>query len=274
MTEKKCTIINEVRTAVVFKLPKPFRLMHVFERGAGSRQSLHIHDFFHINSVTSGTVQILANGEAFTLSGGQVFIIRPQVPHSHYSESGYTQIGIDMFDEEDERGLCSFFKEIFPNPVTIVSLTDVPKGFEEVYRMARTMSTLNFLKTANFVDSTIIRLLETYDKNLKPFRDRFLDILEQNKNYLLSLDQICTLFKLSKTHIERLCNHEFGCGVREYCNKIKLMKASLLLETTNLPIKEIAHELNFYDLSHFNSFFKKKKGVTPSQYRCSSRKTV
>ena len=48
-------------------------------------------------------------------------------------------------------------------------------------------------------------------------------------------------------------------------NRIKLMEQ--LLCDTNMSIMEIAHELNFDDVTHFSRYFRKEKGLSPNKYR-------
>ena len=69
---------------------------------------------------------------------------------------------------------------------------------------------------------------------------------------------------LSTTHLERMVRTEFECGAMGYCQKMKLNKAFLLLQNTDLPIRQIAELLKFYDESHFCSFFKGLWLVTPN----------
>ena len=42
---------------------------------------------------------------------------------------------------------------------------------------------------------------------------------------------------------------------------------ALLLTTTNKPLKEIALQLGFSSQAHLSRYFKKQKGVSPSEYK-------
>jgi AraC family transcriptional activator of pobA len=43
--------------------------------------------------------------------------------------------------------------------------------------------------------------------------------------------------------------------------------AGLLIQQTNIPVKELASRFHFSDPTHFISFFKKQTGLTPKQYK-------
>ena len=40
-----------------------------------------------------------------------------------------------------------------------------------------------------------------------------------------------------------------------------------MLHDNTMSIMEIAHELNFDDITHFSRYFRKEKGLSPNQYR-------
>ena len=58
-----------------------------------------------------------------------------------------------------------------------------------------------------------------------------------------------------------------GMSVHDYINKLRISRASSLLATSNLTIKDVAIESGFADQMYFSRLFKKKKNLTPRQYR-------
>lgn len=53
-----------------------------------------------------------------------------------------------------------------------------------------------------------------------------------------------------------------------------LLEAKLKLRSANVPVKQISHELGFFDESHFYKFLRKEMGMTAIEYRCVSKQTV
>jgi AraC-like DNA-binding protein len=41
----------------------------------------------------------------------------------------------------------------------------------------------------------------------------------------------------------------------------------VMLQSTQLPVQEIAHQLNFPDQSYLGRYFKRYTGVSPTEYR-------
>lgn len=53
----------------------------------------------------------------------------------------------------------------------------------------------------------------------------------------------------------------------DYLTNVKLRRAAWLLRNTNLKITDIAERLDYKDMGYFSRLFKKKYGITPSDYR-------
>ena len=58
-----------------------------------------------------------------------------------------------------------------------------------------------------------------------------------------------------------------GCSPVEYLIDYRLNMAAYMLITTDDSISDISLACGFNDASHFIKFFRRKKGVTPRNYR-------
>ena len=56
----------------------------------------------------------------------------------------------------------------------------------------------------------------------------------------------------------------------EHITRARMQRARRLLRTTDMPVKDIAVECGYYDISGFNRRFKAYTGMTPQQYKQSS----
>ncbi len=96
--------------------------------------------------------------------------------------------------------------------------------------------------------------------------------LEYAKNLLtdfdeLSVEEISLRLSMSHSTFQRRFKAAFGLTPVEFRCNAKIDKAKLMLSTTDIPIKEIALTLKYYDEAYFNKQFKKTCGITPKQYR-------
>ncbi|MFQ9872255.1 MAG: helix-turn-helix domain-containing protein [Oscillospiraceae bacterium] len=59
---------------------------------------------------------------------------------------------------------------------------------------------------------------------------------------------------------------QVGVAPREYINNCRIEAAKELLSTREMPITQVALELNFSSSSYFSAVFKQITGMTPTQY--------
>ncbi len=57
-----------------------------------------------------------------------------------------------------------------------------------------------------------------------------------------------------------------GSSLQEYLLDLRIRKACDLLLRTDLPVSVIALSVSYEDTLYFSRLFKKKKGVSPTQY--------
>ncbi|MCQ2217203.1 MAG: helix-turn-helix domain-containing protein [Paludibacteraceae bacterium] len=74
-------------------------------------------------------------------------------------------------------------------------------------------------------------------------------------------------FNLSSNYFGDLVKKEMHISAQEYIHSKVVDAAKHLLDTTEMPVNEIAQELGFCYPNHFNRMFRKRTGLTPLQYR-------
>ena len=265
----------DLKSEIMTQLPSPFRSLHLVERKPDFKMELHSHTFYHLMAVTSGTLYITFNEQEYCIQKGQFLLLPPNIPHALSSPQGYSQVGIDIYDTGDPRGICDLLHKAFPSGFAIVTPAAFPSTFSSLFHTMHNQTPFNTLKLLNYVEAFLIAFLEnSYCTRNTSFRQNFLDMLSQAGGINLTVPQMCNRLHMSKTHFERLMQSEFGCGAAEYCKRQKLMKACTLLQDTDVPINMIAQMLDFNTPGHFSSFFKLRMDVSPREFRISSRKMV
>ena len=89
--------------------------------------------------------------------------------------------------------------------------------------------------------------------------------MEYDKNY--SLEDYAAICYMSKFHFIRVFKTVTGKTPLEYRTDIRFEHAKELLLDTELSINEIAKSTGFESGIYFCNAFKKRMGVSPSQYR-------
>ena len=89
----------------------------------------------------------------------------------------------------------------------------------------------------------------------------------EDKNGIVSLEEICAKFNFSKNHIINLFKKAYGTTPVKYINDVKLKRAKYLLEVTSESAENIAIESGFGDYSHFYKTFHKENNTSPTEWR-------
>lgn len=83
----------------------------------------------------------------------------------------------------------------------------------------------------------------------------------------LSLAQVATAVHTSVFYFCKLFRKATGTTFTEFVSRSRVEKAKNLLLNPNLRISEIAFEIGFQSLTHFNRMFKSVAGESPTEYR-------
>jgi len=86
-----------------------------------------------------------------------------------------------------------------------------------------------------------------------------------------SLAHLAGQLHCSERHFNRLFREEFGLPLRKHQTELRLQRARHLLAESDGKIIEAAYDSGYRHLGLFNSMFKKRFGVTPSQWRQKNR---
>lgn len=118
--------------------------------------------------------------------------------------------------------------------------------------------------------SSILSQRTQHGKFGKRAEDLFMDfihLLPQHYVHEHGIDFYADALNVTPTYLSRVVRQVSRRTVVEYINRLLLMEAIWLLESTNLSIDEIAERINYADSTTFGRFFFRMKGVTPREYR-------
>lgn len=81
------------------------------------------------------------------------------------------------------------------------------------------------------------------------------------------LDDMASRFRLSKRAMNAAFRREYGQSLAAFVNDLRLDRAHAALSSGRTPLKVIAAELGFADVSHFSNAFTKRFGYRPGGLR-------
>jgi AraC-like DNA-binding protein/ligand-binding sensor protein len=129
---------------------------------------------------------------------------------------------------------------------------------------------------------SVVKLLSIFAEHLSMVSNRII-LQEQNaeppaitraKQYIsehqteeLSLDQVAKSVHTSKFYFCKMFRKATGINFTDYLSRVRTERAKNLLLNPNLRVSEIAYEVGFQSLTHFNRVFKRILGQSPTDYR-------
>jgi transcriptional regulator GlxA family with amidase domain len=72
---------------------------------------------------------------------------------------------------------------------------------------------------------------------------------------------------LAERSFKRRFTRATGMSPLEYVHTLRLEETKQMLESTDMPVEQIAQEVGYEDASFFGRLFRRKVGLTPAQYR-------
>lgn len=79
-------------------------------------------------------------------------------------------------------------------------------------------------------------------------------------------------YYLSREYLMKLFKQQYGCGIHEYVQSVRMEKAKELLQDASLKIQNISEMLGFKDKNYFSKAFRNYFEMTPSEYRAMNEK--
>lgn len=137
-----------------------------------------------------------------------------------------------------------------------------------------------FFQKISETDLAITEINQSKQKNsnlkigvLNPLATELEKYMLEQKPYLnpeLNLSTLAEILKLQPKTLSQTINQIIGSNFSEYINSYRIEEAKLLFQNNkdkNLTIMEVMYNVGFNSRSVFNTAFKNKTGVTPSQYK-------
>ncbi|HEX3627013.1 MAG TPA: PocR ligand-binding domain-containing protein [Verrucomicrobiae bacterium] len=100
-----------------------------------------------------------------------------------------------------------------------------------------------------------------------PVISRAKQFITEHQTEEISLDQVAKAVHTSKFYFCKMFKKATGLHFTDYLSRVRTESAKNLLLNRNLRISEIAYEVGFQSLTHFNRVFKRILGQSPTDYR-------
>ena len=96
---------------------------------------------------------------------------------------------------------------------------------------------------------------------------RVLDFVSYHYMEDIRIEDLAKICHISETHFRRVFTSHMKVSPLEYINSVRIHTACEFLQTTDIPVADIAHKCGFTTNSTFNRNFRQIMGVTPVEWR-------
>ncbi|MFZ4582379.1 MAG: AraC family transcriptional regulator [Paludibacter sp.] len=93
------------------------------------------------------------------------------------------------------------------------------------------------------------------------------DYLENNLEENIKLSDVSSLVNMSDSAFSHFFKKKTNCTFIDYITNLRIARACQMLSETSNTVAEICYSSGFNNLSNFIRIFKKKKAMTPNEYR-------
>ena len=214
--------------------------------------------------VISGKGTVTENGQTVYLQAGDVYILHQGKSHHYYSNPAdpWEKIWINVSG--------TFIKDLLS--VYHIESPIIFPGFHDGSYLERM---LQAAEDGEVVKEKIAMILHEFVAALSNFLNQksispayiMRDYINRNFDKNITIYELCNLIHHSKSRTIQLFRNEFGMTPYAYIMDNKVQMAKILLEKTDLTIKEVSQRLGFSNPHNFSAFLKKITGTTPTEYR-------
>ncbi|QDP41925.1 AraC family transcriptional regulator [Radiobacillus deserti] len=233
------------------------------------------YPYYHWLQTLEGTGSFSFSGEEYILTPGKGIFLTPFTPHS-YRTTGtkwstlYVTFGgssVDSILNSLELNFSALYTESDDVPFSSL-LLDMLKKVEkdsEFTKLELSRDLYSFIIMLKQYGKLKMQrsLSDSFDK-IKPV----VEWLEEHYSENIGLAEMADIMKMSSQYLTTIFRGTFGISPYSFLIQLRIREAKKkLLADHSIPLKEIAEQVGFNDVSHFVATFRKIEGITPKKYR-------
>ena len=229
--------------------------------------------------IVEGRGYLNVDGENYAATKGDVYILRKKTTHTYWSDakSPWVKIFFNIRGSLAEKILEEY--KLGTKGKVVLS----GEGLEDDFREMLARVSDNTISQAERFDGAAIDFLKIIIKlaNLEKMRgnlkgdlmsvedemNKLIEYITMNPKRIVSNQELGDVIFHSKDYVIKRFFANFGVTPYEYQIQQKIFSAKNLLGHTKMSVKEIAASLGYDDQHYFSYMFKKRCGLSPTQYR-------
>lgn len=258
--------------------------------------AFHDHQFTELVIILTGSCQQRTDHGVWRVAAGDVFVIHQGIAHEYFDTEDVSLInilfdlkllGVPLFDLDRLPGYHTLFtveprlrRQNRTDGRLKLSMEDVAQVDRLTQRMERELQQRQdgyqftavgvFMQLLSFLSRAYSRMEEPENNELIRLGE-VLSHLENHFSEPMQIQELARMAHMSESTFTRTFRRALDSSPIDYLIRIRIRRASELLQSTDLPISEIAEKTGFRDGNYFARQFRQVVKLTPSQFRGHAR---
>jgi len=234
----------------------------------GKSCHLHRHSCTELVWFKEGTGHCNQGGQRLSYNEGMVLVCQPDTYHDDHPHTPSVQlcVGVSGCDSE------SLPQGVWPlhavHRALFKSISEVMADTEHDNRQDK-LDLLSGLLVVELKQTLQegSKLPSSKESSQSDFIHKAQDILDANFDKPINLKELASSLYVSSDHLRHTFKERFGESPINYLIRRRLDAACEILTMTDLPMRLVAEKVGLDSPYYFSRLFRKRMGVTPSQYR-------
>lgn len=286
-----------IALAETFKIEELFTI-HYFEYMNDFSFPGESHDFWEFVCVDKGEVEIIADDVSCLLKRGDIAFHKPNEFHAvratgsiapnlivvsfqcRSREMDFFANRILHIDETERSILAEIITEAKhsfqgrlddPYQTKMRPCSETPAAYKQMIKLYLEQFLIHMLRryTSQSMQPPKAPVKAMKIRNDSEIFRHISQYLDRNLSHHLTVEQICRDNFVSRSQLQKLLSTMTGSSIIEYFLELKIEAAKTFIRTGNMNFTQISECLGYNSIHYFSRQFKKRTGMTPSEYATS-----
>ncbi|MGM0873836.1 MAG: AraC family transcriptional regulator [Bacillota bacterium] len=270
---------------------------YYFKQWESHHMDFHSHEEVEIMYVIEGNCTVDTEVESFTMKKGDFILLDANVPHRLIVEKGIPCRMLNVeFSFTIREGCFPSIKDLAAENLSLNQLLALIRSYvvlkdpNEIYHSLKNLvlemdkkdsekEVMVQLLLAQLLIQIARMVVEEREKDSEHqqanvYVKKTIEYLHQNYDCDIQVKDVGQAVNLHPGYLHRVFKKQMDCTIMEYLTTLRMKKAKMLLEDTDIPVIEISHYIGVNSRQYFSLLFKKYTGQTPIEYRKSAKQNI
>jgi len=247
-------------------------------------RKFHYHDHYEIYYLFAGERYYYIENRTYYVQKGSMIFIKKNEIHKTIAGGKLHERAVvyftDRFVDQYHGQHMDMLLSSFMSANRIVELNNLEQNYIEnlIFQMNNEYSDRGRQGRSLYCETLLVQLLLFASRKMKetaeaahiPMHPKISEVIEYcNANFVksLTMEGVAARFFISPFHFSRLFKRYTGFNFTQYIHTLRIREAQKLLRETPHKVIEIAGQVGYVNIAHFNRKFKQIAMMSPVEYK-------